>query len=69
MSGRFFLSYCMEKYDLVFAALESIVVGIQVDLDCCEEDEDRAWLVREYHYLAEAIDALKSAQNNSKKES
>jgi hypothetical protein len=49
--------------------LESIVVGIQVDLDCCEEDEDRAWLVREYHYLAEAIDALKSAQNNSKKES
>ena len=58
----------MEKYDLVFDALESIVVGIQVDLDCCEEPEDRAWLVREYHYLAEAIDALKSAQN-SKKES
>jgi hypothetical protein len=58
----------MEKYALVFAALESIVVGIQVDLDCCEEHEDRAWLVREYHYLAEAIDALKSAQN-SKKES
>lgn len=56
----------MEKYDLVFAALESIVVGIQVDLDCCEEDQDRAWLVREYHYVAEAIDALKSAQNSRK---
>ena len=68
MTSRFFLSDFMEKYDLVFAALESIVVGIQVDLDCCEEDEDRAWLVREYHYLAEAIDSLKSAQN-SKKES
>ena len=56
----------MEKYDLVFAALESIVVGIQVDLDCCEEDQDRAWLVREYHYVAKAIDALKSAQNSRK---
>ena len=53
----------MEKYNSVFDALESIVVGIQVDLDCCEEDEDRAWLVREYHYVAEAIDALKKAQN------
>ena len=52
----------MENYDLVYDVLEPIVVGIQIDLECCETDEERARLIREKQHVIKALFELESAR-------
>jgi|688.fasta_scaffold12227_9 hypothetical protein len=53
----------MENYDRVYDVLEPIVVGIQIDLDCCETEAERARLIREKQHVIKALFELESARD------
>lgn len=59
---RFFLSLCMEKYEYVFDALESVVVDIQLDLNESEEGSHKELAKLEKSFLVNAIHLLKEAK-------
>ena len=52
----------MEKYEYVFDALESIVVGIQVELIVSEDNSHKALARLERSYLSDVVDLLHKAR-------
>jgi hypothetical protein len=60
--GVFFLSHCMEKYEHVFDALESIVVDIQLELDESDNDSHKALARLERSFLSNVVDLLHEAR-------